>query len=113
MFFHFVQKSGLERLAKKGIVEMFYNTPKAIIRETTFRNEAMNVGIPFKGTTESMKNTDKAGYKVLGFVYLIKHTKYNAADSIEQTVKKGTVFEKKVTEFFVNGKNTVAVGTLN
>ena len=28
MFFHFVQKSGLERLAKKGIVEMLNDTPK-------------------------------------------------------------------------------------
>ena len=50
MFFYFVQKSGLERLAKQGIVEMLNDTPKPIVRETTFRNKAMNVGIPFKRT---------------------------------------------------------------
>lgn len=73
----------------------------------------MNVGISFKRTAKGVENTDKTRDKVFRFVHLIKHTKYNTADSIEQTVKKGTVFEKKVTEFFVNGKNTVTVGTLN
>ena len=60
MFFHFVQKSGLERLAKKGIVEMLNNTLKSIVREPTFRNKAMNMGIPFKGTAKGVENTDKA-----------------------------------------------------
>ena len=59
-----MKKSSLERLAEKGVVEMLYDTPKAIIREAAFRNQAVNMGIPFKGTAESMKNTDKAGYKV-------------------------------------------------
>ena len=36
--FHFVKKSGLERPAEKGIVEMFNDTPKAIVREAAFRN---------------------------------------------------------------------------
>ena len=63
-FFHFVKKCGLERFAEKGVVEMLYDTPKAIIGEAAFRNQAVNMRIPFKGTAESMKNTDKTGYKV-------------------------------------------------
>lgn len=63
--FHFVKKRSLERPAEKGIVEMFNGTPKAIVGETTFRDQAVNMRIPFKGTAKSMKDTDKAGYKVL------------------------------------------------
>ena len=75
MFFHFVQKSGLERLAKKGIVEMLNDTPKPIVRKAPFRNKAMNVGIPFKRTAKGVENTDKAWDKVFRFVHLVKHTK--------------------------------------
>ena len=32
---------------------------------------------------------------------------------MEETVKKRTVFEKKVAEFFINGKNAVTMGTLD
>ena len=113
MFLHFVQKSGLERLAKKGIVEMLNDTPKTIVREPSFRNKAMNVRIPFKRTAKGVENTDKAWDKIFRFVQLVKHTKYNTADSVKQTIQKRTVLKKKETELFVNGKNTVAVSTLN
>ena len=73
----------------------------------------MNRGIPFKRTAKGVENTEKARDEVFGFVNLMKQTKDNAADSIKQTIRKRTVLKKKVTEFFVNGKNTVAVSTLN
>ena len=92
---------------------MLNDTPKSIVRETTFRNKAMNVGIPFKRTAKGVENTDKAWDKVFRFVHLVKHTKYNAADSVKQTIQKRTILKKKMTELFVNGKNAVAVGTLN
>ena len=61
-----------------------------------------------------MENTDKAWDKIFRFVQLVKHTKYNTVYSVKQTIQKRTVFEKKfATELFVNGKNTVAVSTLN
>lgn len=113
MFFHFVEKSGLERLTKKGVVEMVNDTPKPIVRESPFRNKAMNVRIPFKRAAKGVENTDKARDKVFRFVYLVKHTKYNTADSVKQTIQKRTVLKKKETELLVNGQNTVAVSTVN
>lgn len=83
LFFHFVEKSGLEGFTKKGIVKMFHNAPKAVVGEPAFGNQAMNVRIPFKRASESMKNTDKAGNKVFGLVYLEKHTKNDTADGTE------------------------------
>ena len=81
--------------------------------EPPFRNKAMNVRIPFKRTAKGVENTDKAWDKVFRFVHLVKHTQYNTADSVKQTIQKRTVLKKKMTELFVNGKNTVAVSTLN
>lgn len=48
--------------------------PDAIIRETALSNQIMNVKMP-----EGVKHADKAGDKVFGFVYIIKHTKDNTA----------------------------------
>ena len=55
----------------------------------------------------------KPGTKFFDLFHLVKHTKNNAADSVKQTIQKRTVLKKKVTELFVNGKNTVAVSTLD
>ena len=60
-----------------------------------------------------MENTDKAWDKVFRLVHLVKHTKYNTADGVKQTIQKRTVLKKKETELFVNGKNTVAVSRNN
>ena len=35
-----------------------------------------------------MENTDKAWDKIFRFVQLVKHTKYNTADSVKQTIQK-------------------------
>ena len=60
-----------------------------------------------------MENTDKAWDKVFRFVHLVKHTKYNTADSVKQTIQKRAILKKKETKLFINSKNAVTVGTLN
>lgn len=47
---------------------MFHYTPEPIIGETTFCKETVDMRISFKRTTEGVKDTDEAGYKVLRFV---------------------------------------------
>lgn len=59
-----------------------------------------------------MKHTDKSGDKVFGFIHFVKHAKNNTADSVEKAVQKRTVFQKEGSQFFVNGKDTVAVGAV-
>lgn len=65
---------------------MFDSAPEVVIGESAFGDQAMNVGIPFKRTTESVKNADKAGNKVFRLVHLMEHAKDNAADSPEEAV---------------------------
>ena len=64
---------------------MFDDTPEALIRETAFRNEAMDMWIPFEGSPKGMKDADKAWNKVFRFVEVMEHTQDNTADSLKET----------------------------
>ena len=86
MFFHFTQQSSLESFAQIRIMEVINISPKAVIRETTFRKEAVDMGIPMERTSKGMKDTDKAGDKVFGFIQREKQTEDDTADSLKETV---------------------------
>ena len=45
--FHFIKESGAEGVTKESIVKVIDIAPEAIVTVTTFRNEAVDVGIPF------------------------------------------------------------------
>lgn len=112
MFFHLVEQSSLESVSEIIVIEMFYRPPKAVIGIAALRNQAMNVGVPFKRTSECMKYTDKPRNKVFGLVDLVKHTENNTANSVKKAVQKRTIFEKKGAKFLVNGKDTMAVSAV-
>ena len=75
---------------------MLDDPPEAVIRESPFRNEAVDMRIPFQGTPKSVKDADDAGNKVFRFVEIMEHTQDNTADSLEKAVKKRAVIQKKV-----------------
>lgn len=52
--FQFIQKSSAESIAQKRIIKMFGMTPEAVVTKTAFRNETMNMGIPFEISAECM-----------------------------------------------------------
>lgn len=113
MLFHFIEESGLKSIAEISVIEMLYRSPKAVIGITTFRNKAVNMWIPFKRTTKSMKHTNKTGDEVFGFIQPVKHTKDNTTDSMKKAVQKRAVFQKKMAQFFVDGKNTMPMSTVD
>jgi hypothetical protein len=76
---------------------MFNNAPKAIVRETTLGEKTVDMRIPFQGTTERVKNTDKARNEVFRFIHFVKHGKDNTTDSIKKAVQKVTIFKKEVS----------------
>lgn len=69
--------------------------------------------VPFQIPAEGMKDHNKAGSEVHGFVLFIEHAGNDAADGMKQTVKQGAVIQEKLSKVFVNGKYTVAVGNVN
>jgi hypothetical protein len=76
---------------------MFHCPPEAVIRKAAFRNQTMDVRIPFQGTSEGVKNTNEARDKVFRFVYVVKHSQDNTADSLKETVQERAVIEKEMS----------------
>ena len=56
-----------------------------------------------------MKNRDKTGSEIHGFVLFEKHAGNNAVNSMKKAVKEGAVKEEKVPELGINGKDTMPV----
>jgi len=109
--FQQVEQGGLESLAKIFVIEILDDSPKAIIREPSFREKAVDVRVPFEGSAECMKHTDKARDKVFRFVKFVEHFQKDTAYSLKETVKERRVFKEKVAEIIINGKNKMAMGT--
>ena len=65
---HFLEESSTESIAKESIVEMRDITPESIITVTAFRDETMDMRIPFKITPKSMECRNKARDKMFLFV---------------------------------------------
>lgn len=84
-------------------------TPIAGITETAFRNQTMNVRIPFEISAEGMKNTNEAGSKRLRFIHIMKQTKKSSSDRRKKETQKITIMQKERTKLRINGKNTMAM----
>ena len=61
----FIQKSSAKGIAKVSVIKVFYITPKAVITVSSFRDEAMNVRVPFKVSAKSVKDHNETWSEVL------------------------------------------------
>lgn len=71
--------------------------PDNVITTAAFRNETVNMGIPFEVTPKSVENTNETGDEVFRFIDFVKHTKENTSDSRKETIQKASVFEKEMS----------------
>lgn len=110
---HFVKKSSAEGRAKKGVVKVRDAAPEAIVTQTAFRNETMDMRIPFKVSAESMEDHNKTRGKIFGFIEFKKHARNNRFDRMEKAIKKRTIFKEERAKVLVNGKDTMAVRGMN
>ena len=60
-----------------------------------------------------MKDTNKSGNKVFGFVEGEEKVLNDLGNSFKETVKELTVFKEKMAEGIVNGENKVSVRTID
>ena len=70
---------------------MFNRTPGSKVTSATFRDKSMDMRIPFKVASKSMKNTDKTRSEIFLFIHVMKHTKNNISNRGKQEIEKGTV----------------------
>lgn len=111
--FHFIEKRSTKSITKVCIVKMADIPPETVIAVSTFRDETVDMGIPFQIPAKGVENHDKAGSEVHGLVLLKKHAGNNAVYSMKKAVKEGTVIEEKLPESRINGKNAMAVDNMN
>lgn len=52
--FHLIKESGAESIPKKGVVKMFDGFPESIITKTAFRDETVDVRVPFEIPAKGM-----------------------------------------------------------
>lgn len=107
--FQFIEKSRAERIAQKVVVKMPDMAPGAVITETTFGKETVDMRIPFEIPAKGVEDHDVAGSEIFGMVQIEKHACDHSGDGMKETVEEGTVLKEKVPEDFVNGKNAMAV----
>ena len=108
-----VKESGLKGFTQISIVEMFNDSPEAIIRETAFGKETVDVRIPFERSAKGMEYADKAGHKVFGFVHFMEEPENDTADGLKKAVKERAVIQKERAQVFIDGKNEVPMCTIN
>lgn len=106
-----LKKDFTERIAKEVVIKVFYRAPRRDVASTTFRDESMDMRIPFQVTSKGVKNTDKTRGKIFGFIHFGKHTEDNIANGVKETVKEGSILEEIDTKFFRNGENTMTMNT--
>lgn len=71
------------------------------------------MGVPFQRPPEGVKDTNKSGNKVFGFVEGEEKVFNDLGNSFKETVKELTVFKEKMAEGIVNGENKVPVSTID
>ena len=70
---HFIEQSGTKGIAKVGVIEMFYLAPMAIITETAFGDQTVDMRIPFQIPPKCVEDHDETGSEVFGFVHFMEH----------------------------------------
>ncbi len=89
--FHFIQKGGTESIAEEGVVKVADITPETVAAVAAFRNEAVDMRVPFQVSAKGVEYHDKAECEVHGFILLKKHAGDNTVYGMEQIAKEGAV----------------------
>lgn len=110
---HLFEKDFPEGVPKESIIEVLNRSPRSEVASATFRDKAMDMRVPFEIPAECMKDTNEAGDKVFRLIDVMKHTKNNISDGMEETVEERAVAKEIDPQFFGDGKNTVTVDTGN
>ena len=111
--FQFIEESGAESTAEIVIVKVPDMTPGAVITETAFGEEAVDMGIPFEIPAKSVEDHDISGSEIFGLIELEKHTGDDTGNRMEETVEERAVLEEKGTEIFINGKDAMAMADID
>ena len=66
--FQFVQESGAEGIAQVSVIKVGHLAPEAVIGKPTFRDQTVDMWIPFQRPAKGMQDTDEPRDEISGFV---------------------------------------------
>ena len=92
---------------------MFHIAPVAVITVSPFRDEAVDVRVPFKIPAKGVKDHDETGSEILRHIHLEEHSGNYTGDSMKEAIKEFPVFKKEVTEVFIDGENAVPMSNID
>lgn len=104
-----IKEGCLKGIPQEFIVEMFDMPPEKGITNAPFRNETVDMRVPFKISAKGVKDADEPGSKTFRFVDFMEHTGNNTVNRGEKAVKEGTVHEEKRAQFVSDGKHTMTM----
>ena len=90
---------------------MFNGSPGRDVTGASFRDKGMNVRVPFQVPSKGVKDADKAGCKIFGFIDFGKHAQDDIADRRKKKTEASAVLEEEDAQFFRNGEDAVPVDT--
>lgn len=68
MLFQLIEQDSLKGFTEVGIIEIFHSAPETVIGMPAFDKKAVDVRIPLKRASKGMKDANKSGDKIFGFV---------------------------------------------
>ncbi len=83
-----IQKDFTKSQAQEVIIKMGIGPPGSKVASAAFRNQGMDVRIPFQIPSKGMEDADKTRSKMFGPVKLEEHTQDDIPDRMEQAVKE-------------------------
>ena len=101
----------MKSVSKELKVKMFDRTPGRKVAGSTFRNEHMNVRVPFEIPAESMKDTEETRSELFSLIHIEEHTEDDIPDGLKKDIQARSVIKEKDTEFFRYGKDAMPVST--
>lgn len=93
----FIEECSTEGVPEISVIKVCSPAPDNVITTATFRNETVNMWIPFEVAPKSVENTNETGDEVFGSIDFVKHTKDNTSDRRKETIQKTPVFEKEMS----------------
>ena len=92
VFCHPVKKGFTKSITEEAEIKVFHNTPDRVIACPTFRDEGMDMRIPFEVPAKCMEDADETRSEVFRFVNFVEHPEDDIPDRMEKTVEKSPVF---------------------
>ena len=87
----------MEGFTEVRVIEVFNRAPETVIRVSTLSKETVDMWIPLKGAAKGVKNTDKTGDEVFGFIQGEKEFFNNIRNRFKKTVQQVAVFQGEMS----------------